>query len=145
MSQQKLLIDVLRVLADAGIEYMLTGSVVSSLQDEPRMTPDIDIVIHIEPSFAHCLLQSFPSPRFYLSEDSKLDAIRHRSMFNLLDSEKGDNVDFWILTDDPFDQARFSRLCTVEVLGSEMKVSTPEDTILAKCAGQNFAAVVRSS
>jgi len=66
MSQQKLLIDVLRVLADAGIEYMLTGSVVSSLQGEPRLTHDIDVVIAIEASSAHGLAQSFPHPRILL-------------------------------------------------------------------------------
>jgi len=53
-------------------------------------------------------------------------------MFNLIDTEAGDKVDFWMLTDEPFDRSRFSRRCTEEVLGSEMEVSTPEDTILAK-------------
>ncbi len=44
MSQQKLLKKVLSVLNQAGIQYMLTGSIVSSLQGEPRSTHDIDVV-----------------------------------------------------------------------------------------------------
>ncbi len=48
MSQQELLIKLLESLEQAGIDYMLTGSVVSSLQGEPRSTHDIDIVVTIE-------------------------------------------------------------------------------------------------
>lgn len=132
MPQQKLLTDVLRILADAGIEYMLTGSIVSSLQGEPRLTHDIDVVIAIEASAAHGLAQSFPPPRFYLNEGSIIDAIDHKNMFNLIDTEEGDKVDFWILTDELFDRSRFSRRRTEDVLGMEMDVSSPEDTILAK-------------
>lgn len=47
MSQQELLSKVIQVLEDVGIDYMLTGSLVSSLQGEPRYTNDIDIVVSI--------------------------------------------------------------------------------------------------
>ena len=41
-------------------------------------------------------------------------------------------VDFWILTDEPFDKSRFSRRCSEEFGGITLQVSSPEDTILAK-------------
>ena len=53
-------------------------------------------------------------------------------MFNLLSTKDGDKVDFWMLTDDPFDRSRFSRRVVEEVAGVDLSVSTPEDTILAK-------------
>jgi hypothetical protein len=53
-------------------------------------------------------------------------------MFNLLALAEGDKVDFWMLTDEPFDQSRFARKLVQEVLGMRLKVSAPEDTILAK-------------
>ena len=53
-------------------------------------------------------------------------------MFNLLQVSEGDKVDFWMLTDDPFDIARFSRRQHEDVLGMTLSVSSPEDTILAK-------------
>ena len=53
-------------------------------------------------------------------------------MFNIIDVKEGDKVDFWILTDEPFDQSRFSRRYVEEVLGIKLQVSKPEDTILAK-------------
>ena len=53
-------------------------------------------------------------------------------MFNLMDLSGGDKVDFWILTDEPFDQSRFSRRYGEEFMGLKMQVSSPEDTILVK-------------
>ncbi len=41
-------------------------------------------------------------------------------------------MDFWLLTDEPFDQSRFSRRRLVDILGLRLFVSSPEDTILAK-------------
>ena len=132
MSQQELLKKVIQTLDQAGIQYMITGSLASSLQGEPRSTHDIDMVIAIEESKVHQLMEAFPPPNFYLDEDSILDAINRQSMFNLIDVNVGDKVDFWILTEEPFDQSRFSRKISEEFTGLKMQVSTPEDTILAK-------------
>ena len=132
MSQQELLKLVVQTLDGAGVEYMLTGSVVSSLQGEPRSTHDIDIVVAIKRSLAKKLVDAFPPPRYHLTRESILDAISHRSMFNLLDTDTGDKVDFWMLTDEPFDLSRFERRRTEEILGLKLAVSSPEDTILAK-------------
>jgi len=132
MSQQELLKHVVRVLGELKIEYMVTGSVVSSLQGEPRSTHDIDLVVHMNANSINALLAAFPANNFYLSEQAIQDALNHRTMFNLLDLAQGDKVDFWILTDEPFDQSRFHRKRVVEVLGLRLAISTPEDTILMK-------------
>jgi hypothetical protein len=42
MSQQELLIRVARVLTDAGVEFMVTGSFASGLHGEPRPTHDVN-------------------------------------------------------------------------------------------------------
>ena len=132
MSQQELLKKVILVLDQNGIHYMITGSIVSSLQGEPRSTHDIDIVIAIQKSVTKKLAEAFPPPDFHLDEDSILDAITKQSMFNLIDVTTGDKVDFWILTDAPFDLSRFSHKISEEFMGLKLQVSSPEDTILAK-------------
>jgi len=132
MSQQKLLRTVVQALDQAEIRYMITGSVASSLQGEPRSTHDIDMVITIQKSQARQLLKSFPPPDFYLDEHSILDAIDSQSMFNLINLKTGDKVDFWILTDEAFDLSRFSRKISEKFGELQMHVSSPEDTILAK-------------
>lgn len=132
MSQQELLKRVIQVLDQVGIQYMITGSVASSLQSEPRSTHDIDIVITIKESKVHELVKAFSPGDFYLDEHSILDAISRQSMFNLIDLKSGDKVNFWILTNEPFDQSRFSRKCSEEFTEIEIQVSSPEDIILAK-------------
>ena len=111
---------------------MITGSIVSSLQGEPRSTHDIDMIITIQKSQINALLSAFPPPRFYLDKNAILEAVHNQSMFNLIDTESGDKVDFWILTNEPFDQSRFSRKASENFMGFTMQVSSPEDTILAK-------------
>lgn len=132
MSQQELLNKVIHVLEATGIEYMITGSLASSLQGEPRSTHDIDMLVSIQKSAVKKLIESFPPPDFYLDEHSVIDAIDSQQMFNLINVKEGDKVDFWILTDEPFDQSRFSRRCAEKIMGSSMYVSRPEDTILVK-------------
>jgi hypothetical protein len=132
MSQQELVRRVVRVLEEACIEYMMTGSIVSSLQGEPRSTHDIDLVVSIEESVVSRLAGAFPPPDYHLDERAIRAAIKERDSFNLIDLRSGDKVDFWMLTDEPFDRSRFARRYTERFMGLEMQVSAPEDTILAK-------------
>jgi hypothetical protein len=132
MSQQELLRKVVETLESVGIEYMITGSVVSSLQGEPRASHDIDVVVAIPGSGVSRLLASFPPPDYYLDGDSLREAIRTGAMVNLIDVKGGDKVDFWPLTDEPFDQSRFARRYPEDFAGIRMMVTRPEDTILMK-------------
>ena len=132
MSQQELLKKVIQALDAAQIPYMITGSVASSLQGEPRASHDVDLVVTIEKSKIAALKQSFPSPNYYLDEGSIQEAVKKKDMFNLIDAESGDKVDFWILKAEPFDQSRFFRRYLENFQGVGMYISRPEDTILVK-------------
>jgi hypothetical protein len=132
MSQSQLLIHVVALLEAADIPYMITGSTVSSLQGEARSTHDIDIVVAVRPDAIPALLAGFPTPRFYIDEDTIHDAIAHFHTFNVLDNDTGDKIDFWILKPDPFEQSMFQRRYRETALGIEFNVSQPEDTILSK-------------
>jgi hypothetical protein len=132
MSQPDLLKSLVEKLDGAGIDYMITGSVASSLQGEPRLTHDIDVVIEITRDRIPVILDSFPAPRYYVEEAAILEAIETGGMFNVIDVVEGDKIDFWLLTREPFDRSRFARKCEEEVLGIRLKVSRPEDTILVK-------------
>lgn len=132
MSQQELLAKVIQVLDAAGIDYMVSGSLVSSLQGEPRSTHDIDFVVAIDEASVDKLAEAFPPPDFHLDELSIRKAIEAHGMFNLIDVSGGDKVDFWLLTNEPFDRSRFARRQSDEVFGLRIAVSSPEDTILMK-------------
>ncbi len=132
MSQSQLLRHVVAVLEAAEMPYMITGSTVSSLQGEARSTHDIDVVVGVRPAAISALIAGFPSPRFYLEEQAIRDAVAQFGMFNVLDSEGGDKVDFWVLKPDRFDLSMFHRRYKETGAGIEMWVSQPEDTILSK-------------
>ena len=132
MSQQELLKRVVNVLDDLKIDYMLTGSYASSMQGEPRSSHDVDLVVALGDDQAPSIFRAFPTPDYYLSMLAIEEALRDRRMFNLLELATGHKVDFWLLTDEPFDVSRFGRKRLEESQGTWLKVSTPEDTILAK-------------
>ncbi len=132
MSQQELLKRIIQILDSLKIEYMVTGSVTSSLQGEPRSTHDIDLVVDLTEDSANRLHGMLPPSDFYVSDQAIREALSRRTTFNLVDLASGDKVDFWILTDEPFDQSRFARKRIAEVAEMRFPVSAPEDTILMK-------------
>ena len=132
MSQQELLRQVVQTLDRLQIQCMLTGSLASSLQGEPRATHDVDLLVDLKSHDVTALLNAFNSPDLYLSQSAVNDAVRNRRMFNLLETTTGAKIDFWLLTSEPFDQSRFQRKRPLNVEGLVVDVSSPEDTILMK-------------
>ena len=132
MSQQELVKFVVRALTNAGIHYMLTGSTVSSIQGVWRATHGIDIVVSLNTSNIKAITDEFPEPNFYSSDEAIRDAIKRQRMFNGLDTVEGGKLDFWILTNTPFDRSRFARRISKRYSDMDVLVSTPEDTIIAK-------------
>ncbi len=88
---------------------MLTGSYASSLQVQPRSTHDIDIIVLLQKEQVSKFAESFPHPGFYLDKESIIKAIENQDRFDLIETGGSNKVDFWLLTDSPFDRSRFSR------------------------------------
>jgi hypothetical protein len=132
VSQTDLLTGAVRALDEAGVAYLLSGSLASSLQGEPRATHDIDLVIDVDMSVVDALARAFGTDSYFFDDAAARDALGQRRMFNLIDTRSGDKIDFWPLTDDPFDARRFSRRVAVHAFGIDLMVSSPEDTILQK-------------
>jgi hypothetical protein len=128
MSQVELLELVLGVLDQLGIESMLVGSHASSFYGEARSTHDIDLVIDLDPAKINELVDSFDSSRYYLSPQ----ALREGRMANLIDTQTGDKVDFFLLAATEQAQSGFSRRCVATILGVTVSIASPEDTVLAK-------------
>lgn len=132
MSQQTTLTLLIDALARARADYMLTGSLVSSAQGQPRATHDIDVVVDLTGAVASRIAGAFPEPHYYSDAHAAAEAADGSGMFNIIDNIGGDKIDVWALTDDPFDQSRFSRRVRLEFGGLVAWASTPEDTILMK-------------
>lgn len=132
MSQAQLLKDAVAALESAGVGYFLSGSLASSLQGEPRATHDIDLVIEVDVRVVDSLANAFGADTYFFDDCVARDALVRRGMFNLIDTRSGDKIDFWALTEEPFDASRFSRRIRTVVFGVELSVSAGEDTILQK-------------
>lgn len=70
-------------LADAGIPYMVSGSMAMNYYAAPRMTRDIDVVVELGPEDVTRFLALF-EPDFYLDEEVVRSATTQRGFFNLI-------------------------------------------------------------
>ncbi|MBI4952014.1 MAG: hypothetical protein HY908_08270 [Myxococcales bacterium] len=115
-----------------GIAYMVVGSVAALVHGRGRSTQDFDLVVALDEPSLRALLESLPAERFYVSPEAARDALRRRTMFNVIDLTTGWKVDVVPLKPRPFSAREFARRRAVSLLGVELFVATVEDTIVAK-------------
>ena len=122
---------VARRLGEAGIAYMVTGSIAGNFYAVPRMTRDIDIVIELSNLEAGKFVRLFERD-FYLEPETIRDAVKNRRMFNLIENRYLVKVDFVVRKDEPYRRMEFSRRQKIVLDDDSIYVVTPEDLILSK-------------
>jgi hypothetical protein len=123
---------VVSALNSAEVPYMLTGSYASSLHSIPRATRDIDIIIFPDRDQLTKLVKLLSEPVYYSDFEDAIDALKHRSQFNVIDRATGWKVDFIIPPFDEFNMEEFERRMSVDVGGTRLSVVSPEDIVVAK-------------
>ncbi|MDQ6609421.1 MAG: hypothetical protein M3Y85_06345 [Bacteroidota bacterium] len=123
--------NVITFLNYRNIPYMLSGSVALSIYIVPRATRDIDIVVEFSPDDVNKFVEHF-SKLYYCDRDSILDALKRKSMFNIIDGKSGFKADFIILKTKRYHQNAFERRRITEFLNIPVYVVSPEDLVLAK-------------
>jgi hypothetical protein len=117
----------------AGVPFMVAGSFASTAHGFPRATQDLDLVIDPPDAEAlEALLRALPASDYYVDSDAARDALRRRSMFNVVDHATGWKIDFILRKDRPFSRREFERRQPISLLGVAAFVASPEDTIIAK-------------
>lgn len=126
--------EVLKKLEDTHISYMVVGSMASITYGEPRMTHDLDVVIHISPKDAQKLELIFPYSTFYCPPLELMQAeIVHQGQFNLIHHDSGLKIDLVIRKNTEHAICEFSRKRRVPFWqGSEVFLASPEDIIIKK-------------
>lgn len=99
---------VIDVLEKFQIPYMIGGSVAAIVYGKARLTLDMDVVVDMNENQAKQFIAAF-GQEYYVDLESILEAIKIRGHFNIIQSEKGVKVDFYLLKDDAFDRQEFSR------------------------------------
>lgn len=133
MTEEDVLLEVLDLLDKLKIPYALTGGLAVSFYGHPRSTHDFDLVIQIPPgpTIIKKLLKAFGSD-YYISEEGVIDALLHKTLFNIIHQETGLKIDLWILKGTEYDREAFSRRKINKALGKKIFMLSAEDMILNK-------------
>ena len=132
MNLATLLTMVVQVLEEAGVPYMLTGSVASAYYAQPRATQDLDFVIDAPLSRIHAVVDGLRARGLYVSRDAAEQAFRARGQFNAIDPVTGWKADLIFRKNRPFSEEEFGRRTPAVVVGVSVSLPTPEDLIVAK-------------
>jgi len=136
-AQTELLAAVARVVSAfnaLGIEYLIGGSVASSVFGEPRQTMDADLLARVLGRHAEPLFSALCG-EFYVDLGTIQGAIERQSSFNVIHLETMSKVDVFVSWRTPFGQSQFVRrqkMALGESLSPEFFFASPEDTVLAK-------------
>jgi hypothetical protein len=131
MNEIDIVRDISHRFEQAGIPYMLTGSMAMNYYALPRMTRDIDVVIAIGPEDANRLVALF-RPDYYVSEESIRESLIHQSIFNLIHQESVIKVDCIIRKGTEYRRAEFERRQRISILDFATFIVSKEDLIISK-------------
>ena len=132
MNTEDLLKRITVAFETAGIPYMLTGSFASAYHGEPRATQDIDWVVAATEAQIRELAGLLPEAEYYFDLDVALDAVRRKSLFNIIDLRTGWKLDLIIQKLSPFELEKFQRRIKANYNGITLYIATAEDVVISK-------------
>ena len=123
-----------RKLESLGIRYMVSGSVAAIFYGEPRMTNDVDIIVHLHSTDASKLEDAFPGDQFYCPpcEIIKIEIARsQRGHFNLIHHETGFKADIYPVCD-ALHRWGIEHSRSVQLEDDRLTIAPPEYVIVRK-------------
>lgn len=127
-------VEIARILEELGVEYLVGGSLASSLHGHPRSTQDIDLVADLRLEHIERLAAALQG-RFYFDEPAIRDAVVRRSTFNVIHLRTLFKVDVFVAGNDLPTRRELERrqVYTLETDPPEdIIVASPEDIIVQK-------------
>ena len=116
------------------IDYMIAGSLASSLHGIPRATHDVDIVADIKLHHVEELTGALKND-FYVDQDLIKKAIKQSSSFNVIHLETMFKIDIFIPGDDPNSKTEMERRQSYQISETsniELFIASAEDIIIRK-------------
>jgi len=114
---------------------MVSGSLASIYYGEPRLTLDVDLVVHLDGNEAAVLAKLFPAESFYLPPSEVLVAEiarPTRGHFNAIHFASGQKADFYPSRRHPYWSWAFEHRCLGRISDDEVWFAPPEYVILWK-------------
>jgi hypothetical protein len=126
---------VVEILERLGLDYLIGGSLASSLHGIPRSTQDSDVIVDLPPERVPELIAALANA-FYADEEAALSAVDRKAAFNVIHLETMFKVDLFVLGDEPADREEMRRRERYEVApgGPSLAFASAEDTVLRKLA-----------
>ena len=129
------LLDILNRLS---IEYMVVGSFSSNRYGVPRATKDADLVLKVVAQEREKLFRELPAG-FEIDLQVTFEMITGTWRQVIEIPSIPFTIELFELSDDPYDQSRFSRRKTLSLLSRQASVPTAEDVIVQKLRWANLA------
>lgn len=123
--------DIVERLDNGRIAYMLTGSMAMMFYATPRYTADIDIVIELNTKKSSEISTLF-EPDYYVPHNRITDAVRRKSMFNLIHHASSFKIDFIIKKNSEFQENAFTNRERVNYFDFDVWIIGKEDLIISK-------------
>lgn len=116
-----------------GIEYFVTGSTASIIYGEPRLTLDIDVVVHLSDKDVSRFAAIFPEDQYYCPPSDVIQIENAREgHFNLVHPESGLKADIYPSSQDPLYPWAFKNRKRVDIAGTQTWLAPPEYVIIRK-------------
>jgi hypothetical protein len=131
LSQKEFINNLVEKLQQAGIDYVICGSMAASFYGLIRSTQDTDIVINATKEQISKLIELL-GKNYYISSESAFEALNQCSMFNVIDIENSFKADLIIKKSSGFAAEEFRRKRKEKLLDKEVYILSPEDSILSK-------------
>ena len=130
----RLALKVAEIFDALAVNYLIGGSVASSILGEPRATLDVDIVADLQISHVQPLI-ALMTGEFYIDEMMITEAINRKSSFNVIHLDTMQKVDIFILSEQPLAQLEMQRRQQLVITQNPERsawVASAEDIILQK-------------
>ena len=119
-----------------GIDYVLGGSLASSIHGEPRSTHDVDFVADMGPQHVAGFIEGLRG-EYFLDEGVIRESVLRRTSFQLVHQGDFQRIDVFLKPNHPFDEEKQRRRCRIALdleTGAALWVTSAEDIVLQKLA-----------
>ncbi len=130
----KLALRMAEILDTLTIDYLIGGSVASSILGEPRATLDVDMVADLQLEHVQPLV-AVMTGEFFIDGIMVREAIERQSSFNVIHLDTMQKVDIFVLSDQPLAQVEMQRRRHLVITQNPERlawVASAEDIILQK-------------
>ena len=127
----------LRVTAELermGVEYLVGGSLASSVHGLPRTTQDVDLVARIAGRHVNDLVSALEQ-EFYIDAQMISDAIRRRASFNIIHLATMLKMDIFVLDGDALGQEEMKRRVAVTLRDTRSGLPAPRTSCCKSSIG----------